>query len=353
MELTHWRLCSWLTLVPLCTAGQGVLLHPAADQHQRRVHVPWLRWAQPESPRHNCHSRSGGSHKDLTLQPARRISATRWRHVTKQPHLCWPFLFSPSRYKEEFHTNNYLELIKYVVSVPFFLMLLNETPSLQGGNVKAFLIMATVWVVQYVRNQAAKREQNFNLATETPRLPLSAVSLRPSSLTLSCLASQVCCSPPTRTPRWAPSTSRWVECPALLLLPGASEHSHLRFAQTANWRVPVCSQLGHFQRCNWVCLAATVAVMFSGPSGVHACACAWCCFPPLCLCQQPSPVDSLLLVMCDRSDYAVHNKQTKWGELGQFVHNYTFIQSHFHIIFHRLLCSGFNSYHLFSCLPCW
>lgn len=30
--------------------------------------------------------------------------------------------------------------------------------------------------------------QAFNLATETPRLPLSAVSWRPSSLTLSCLA---------------------------------------------------------------------------------------------------------------------------------------------------------------------
>lgn len=30
--------------------------------------------------------------------------------------------------------------------------------------------------------------QAFNLATETPRLPLSAVSCRPSSLTLSCLA---------------------------------------------------------------------------------------------------------------------------------------------------------------------
>lgn len=33
-------------LCRLCTAGQGVLLHPAADQHQRRVYVPQLRWGQ-------------------------------------------------------------------------------------------------------------------------------------------------------------------------------------------------------------------------------------------------------------------------------------------------------------------
>lgn len=93
----------------------------------------------------------------------------------------------------------------------------------------------------------------------------------------------------------------------------------------------VCSQSGHFQLCSWVCLSAAVTAMFLfcffSPLGlcvhVRACGCAHVLFASSASLSAALSVDSLLLVICDRSDHAAHNKQ--WGKLGQFVQNYMFI----------------------------
>lgn len=165
----------------------------------------------------------------------------------------------------------------------------------------------------------------FISMTETARLSPSAASRPPSLSHVVLSASQVCCSPPTKTQRWTLSTFRWVERRALLLLPRCLQTlSASSLTQTASFLASRATfsyatgcgvqVLGGFFVACWACVCMCVHV------GVRTC------------CFQTARTSSCLLhsMLIVRHSWYVINPITlrttnKWGKLGQFAQNYTFI----------------------------